>query len=146
MAITADNASNNMTFLKELGHTCNQNSIGFDYKKNHIRCLAHIINLTTQEILKYLKAGDAIDENEILMGISQQNNNIETIPKLRKLIVKIRSSPQRREEFRRRCDLHSSVNPSIKVLNLVLDVKTRWNSIFLMLECALKLRDVSNLN
>ena len=66
------------------------------------------------------------------MGISQQNNNIETIPKLRKLIVKIRSSPQRREEFRCWCDLHSSVNPSIKVLNLVLDVKTRWNSTFLI--------------
>jgi hypothetical protein len=145
MGITADNAANNVTFLKELEYTCNQNNIDFDYKKNHVRCLAHIINLTTQEILKYIKGDDARDENEILSEISE-NKNLETIPKLRKLIVKIRSSPQRREAFARRCDLHSSINPNIKSLNLILDVRTRWNSTYLMLDRALKLREVCILN
>ena len=137
MAITADNASNNHTFVKEIEYVCNENNINFHHKKNYVRCLAHIINLTSQEILKFIKAGEAQEENEILTELSQ-NNNIEIIPRLRKLIVKIRSSPQRREKFAKRCDLYSSER-----LNLILDVRTRWNSMYLMLNRALKLKEVS---
>lgn len=36
--------------------------IKFDHKKNNIRCLAHIINLMVQEILKNIKAGDGQEE------------------------------------------------------------------------------------
>ena len=46
MTITADNAANNTTFLKELEYVCHQKEIKFDHKKNNIRCLAHVINLT----------------------------------------------------------------------------------------------------
>jgi len=46
-----------------------------------------VINLTTQEILKFIKAGEAQDENTILEEISE--GFIDIIPKLRKLIVKI---------------------------------------------------------
>jgi len=52
--------------------------------------------------------------------------------------VKIRASPQRRERFFRQCNLYSD----IKELNLILDVKTRWNSTYLMLQRALNLREV----
>ena len=41
-----------------------------------------------------LKAGEAQNENEILKEISNGNDDINVIPKLRKLIVKIRASPQ----------------------------------------------------
>ena len=96
-----------------------------------------MINLTTQEILKFIKAGEAQDENTILEEISE--GFIDIIPKLRKLIVKIRSSPQRRTRFSRQCEIHHN-----EPLNLILDVKTRWNSTYLMLERAKKLRNVSN--
>jgi hypothetical protein len=143
MAITADNAANNNTFLRELEYVCCQKEIKFNHKKNNIRCLAHIINLTVQEILKNVKAGDAQEEDELLAIVSQEeqedNVNVEIISKLRRLIVKIRSSPQRKERFARRCEFFS-----IKSLNLILDVKTRWNSTYLMLDRALKLREVSN--
>lgn len=144
MAITADNAANNNTFIKELGCICSRKKIDFDYKKNNIRCLAHIINLTVQEILKYVKAEDAQEEDKILESISQEdqvNSNVEIIPKLRRLIVKIRSSPQRKEKFSRHCEFYLNNNS----LNLILDVKTRWNSTYFMLDRALKLRDVSKL-
>ena len=126
---------------------CTNNNINFDYKKNHVRCLAYIINLTSQEILDKANAGEAQEEDAILAETEiSQNNNIEIIPKLRKLIVKIRCLPQRREKFARRCDLYSNNNEDIKSLNLILDVRTRWNSTYLMLERALKLKEVNKCN
>jgi hypothetical protein len=106
-----------------------------------VRCLAHIMNLTCQEILKNIKAGEAQAENEILEEISKGNNDINVIPKLRKLIVKIRASPQRRERFNRQSNLYTTNS-----LTLMLDVRTRWNSTYLMMERALKLREVSNIS
>src|SRR2546427_11592377 len=97
------------------------------------------MNLICQEILKNIKAGEAQDEDEILKEISNGNDDINVIPKLRKLIVKIRASPQRKERFDRQSNLYSRNS-----LNLILNVKTRWNSTYLMLECALKLQEVSN--
>ncbi|EXX59676.1 hypothetical protein RirG_186940 [Rhizophagus irregularis DAOM 197198w] len=142
MTITADNAANNNTFLRKLEYVCRQKEVKFDHKKNNIRCLAHIINLTVQEILKNIKAGDAQEEDELLELVSQEeqedNVNVEIIPKLRRLIVKIRSSPQQKEKFARRCEFFS-----IQSLNVILDVKTRWNSTYLMLDRILKLREVS---
>ena len=143
MTITADNAANNNTFLKELEYVCHQKEIKFDHKKNNIRYLAHVINLTVQEILKNIKAGDAQEEDELLELVSQEEQeddvNVEIIPKLRLLIVKICSSPQQKEKFARRCKFFS-----IQSLNVILDVKTRWNSTYLMLDRALKLREVSS--
>jgi hypothetical protein len=72
-----DNAANNNTFLKVIENKCDENYIDFNYKKNYVRCIAHIINLAVQEILKYLKADVIHDENDIL-----NNNYIETIPKV----------------------------------------------------------------
>ena len=103
--------------------------------------------MTSQEILDKANAGEAQEEDAILAETEiSQNNNMEIIPKLRKLIVKIRCSPQRREKFARRCDLYSNNNEDIKSLNLILDVRTRWNSTYLMLERALKLKEVNKYN
>jgi len=133
--------SNNDTFLKELSAICLEDNINFHHEENHVRCLAHIMNLTCQEILKNIKAGEAQAENEILEEISKGKNDINIIPKLRKLIVKIRASPQRRERFNRQSNLYTTNS-----LTLMLDVRTRWNSTYLMMERALKLREVSNIS
>jgi hypothetical protein len=122
-------------FLKEVEIGCTERNIYFHHSKNHVRCLAHVINLTTQEILKHIKAGEAQDERIILEADSGEFINI--LPKLRKLIVKIRSSPQRQARFLCQCQIHNEDK-----LNLILDIKTRWNSTYLMLERAQKLRDV----
>ena len=145
MAIALDNASNNNTFLKELGSICEKKNINFNHEKNRVRCLAHIINLAVQENLKHVKTGEAEEENVILSELSEKskNNNMGVISKLRKLIVKIRSLPQKREKFSRHCTDCNINNDDQKSLNLILDVRTRWNSTFLMLNRALKLREVS---
>jgi hypothetical protein len=54
------------------------------------------------------------------------------------LVVKIRSSPQRREKFSKQCK-----TSDLKDLQLIRDVATRWNSTFDMLDRAYELRQVS---
>ncbi|EXX67074.1 hypothetical protein RirG_117710 [Rhizophagus irregularis DAOM 197198w] len=77
------------------------------------------MNLTVQEILKQIKAEEAQDEDMILEEFcnSRTTHTYEMIPKLRRLIVKIRASPQRCARFSSQCDLYEDV----KNLNLVLD-------------------------
>ena len=73
MAVTTDNASNNLTFLQEVS-TELDDSIKFDNYNQHVRCLAHIINLAAQEVLKSLKAISSISDNEFL---DEETNNNE---------------------------------------------------------------------
>jgi len=56
---------------------------------------------------------------------------------LRKLIVKIRSLPQRHERFQQQL-----VAAKLLLLELIPDVKTRWNLAELMIERALELWQV----
>ncbi|GBC28488.2 ribonuclease H-like protein [Rhizophagus irregularis DAOM 181602=DAOM 197198] len=103
LAITADNAANNTTLLKELENVCGRNEINFNHKRNHVRCLAHIINLTSQEILRHIKAASEVqEENDILTETENSQSGVEVIPKLRKLIFKINLSPQQSEKFAQR--------------------------------------------
>ncbi|GES80463.1 ribonuclease H-like domain-containing protein [Rhizophagus clarus] len=75
MACTTDNASNNDTLMKAL-------------------------EKTSQDALSTLKVRYVENENKLL-----NNDEVsEIIPKLRKLVIKIHVSPQRREKFSRQCE------------------------------------------
>ena len=74
--------------------------------------MAYIINLAAQDALFSLKIRYIENEDEIL---NQNNEIVEVIPKLRKLVVKILASPQRREKFARQCE---AANLPIKNLSL----------------------------
>ena len=74
-----------MTFLKVLEEACIERHIDFHHKRNHVQCIAHIMNLAVQEILKYIKGDNAQEENDILMELSSGDDNIvDIIPKVRK--------------------------------------------------------------
>lgn len=81
-AITCDNASNNDTFMKHLESDCQNKSIFFDAMNNHCRCIAHIMNLAVQDILKQIKSGDAETEDVILDNIDITVTAGEVIPKV----------------------------------------------------------------
>ncbi|CAG8737180.1 27045_t:CDS:1 [Racocetra persica] len=55
-AITSDNATNNDTLMKYLEDIYRSKNILFDANKFHCHCIAHILNLVVQDILKHLKA------------------------------------------------------------------------------------------
>ena len=77
--ITSDNASNNDTFMKYLEIFCKEENICFDAIDSHCRCMAHIINLAVQDILKQIKAGEAQNEDDILESMDSTG---EIIPKV----------------------------------------------------------------
>lgn len=79
MACTTDNASNNDTLINALQTTCQSRNIGFTAHNNHVRCLAHVINLAAQAALSKLKVGYIENESEIL---EQDNEISEVIPKV----------------------------------------------------------------
>jgi hypothetical protein len=66
------------------------------------------------------------------------------VGKLHNIIVFICRTPQRRQKFKDQPDLqHLSAGGMSEFdhLNLIVDNATRWNSLYLMIDRALKLRD-----
>ena len=54
MGITANNASNNSTFMTSLSIWAAENVVNFNKKEQHIRCFAHSINLSVKVALSCL--------------------------------------------------------------------------------------------
>src|SRR5262249_1836596 len=103
LAITTDNATNNNTFLRSLEEKCRGWGISFDRKSRHVRCMAHIINLAVNDFLDKLNSSpkeseDAYDERYI-----PDAQSAGFMPRLRKLVVEVRSSVQHLEQFADRC-------------------------------------------
>ncbi|XP_077237332.1 zinc finger BED domain-containing protein RICESLEEPER 1-like [Tasmannia lanceolata] len=114
--ITVDNASSNDTavgYLKK--KISNRNGFILDGEFFHMRCCAHILNLIVKD------------------GI---NEVIESISRIRGAVRYIRSSPSRLGRFKSCVEKERITCKS----SLCLDVPTRWNSTYLMLETALKFR------
>ncbi|XP_062109554.1 zinc finger BED domain-containing protein RICESLEEPER 2-like [Humulus lupulus] len=81
----------------------------------HMRCCAHILNLVVSDGLKEMSGA---------------------ISSIRNAVRFVRSSPARLKRFKEAC---KDVNVESKAL-LCLDVVTRWNSTYMMLEVALKFK------
>ncbi|CAA7050258.1 unnamed protein product [Microthlaspi erraticum] len=80
-----------------------------------MRCGAHILNLVVR---------DGLEEKKT------------TISRIRAAVKYVKSSPAREHKFRE-CLLHLKLTSTAGVC---LDVETRWNSTYLILESALKLK------
>jgi hypothetical protein len=79
MACTTDNATNNDTLMSILETVCKSKNIEFTAYDNHVRCLAHVINLAAQAALSKLKVGYVEHESEILDDNGEIN---DVIPKV----------------------------------------------------------------
>nr|XP_043638218.1 zinc finger BED domain-containing protein RICESLEEPER 2-like [Erigeron canadensis] len=77
----------------------------------HVRCIAHNMNLIVQE------------------GLSHIGGSVDSI---RAVVKYIRQSPQRLKKFREYAQLEKCTSTQ----SLILDVPTRWNSTYMMLETA----------
>ncbi|KAM3281102.1 hypothetical protein P3S67_028122 [Capsicum chacoense] len=111
--VTVDNASSNSVCVAELSKQLTKwgtNLLGG--KHLHVRCMTHIINLVVQD------------------GIKEANISIERI---RQAVRYIRQSPARWKNFQECC-----VDENLAKKSLCLDVPTRWNSTYLMLNRAIE--------
>ncbi|KAL4394409.1 hypothetical protein AHAS_Ahas02G0149100 [Arachis hypogaea] len=114
--VTVDNATSNdgaILYLKKRLNAWNSLILKGDYL--HMRCCAHILNLIVKDGLKEID---------------------DSITRIRNAVKYVKSSPMRCESFKA-CIERESINYKGLVS---LDVETRWNSTYLMLEAALKLR------
>ncbi|GFZ07045.1 hypothetical protein Acr_18g0012150 [Actinidia rufa] len=112
--LTVDNASSNDTTLKFLmKRTKEWKGTILGHEHLHMRCCAHILNLIVVE------------------GLKEENRSIDRV---RDVVRYVRSSPQRLESFKT-CVEKEKIDCSQTVC---LDVSTRWNSTYLMLEVAIK--------
>lgn len=116
--ITVDNASSNdvaISYLKDRME--DQNSHPLKGEHLHVRCCAHIINLVVTDGLKDLH---------------------DSISKIRSVVRYVRAIPSRLDRFKI-CIKETRMQD---VCSVQLDVPTRWNSTYTMLESALKFQKV----
>lgn len=112
-----------------------------------LRCLGHVINLAAKAYL----FGKDIEEIETNAEVYRENSEVlkelqlwrkrGPVGKLHNIVVFICRTPQRREKFKEILHLSAEHIGEFDHLSLVADNATRWNSLYLMIERALKLRD-----
>ncbi|KNA24520.1 hypothetical protein SOVF_015220 [Spinacia oleracea] len=112
--ITVDNASSNDVGIAHLRERLNSwDGCILNGEFLHMRCASHILNLIVRDGLK--ECG-------------------RSVLKLRTAVKYVRSSPARLQRFKACVQQEKIENKSL----MCLDVETRWNSTFLMLESVLK--------
>ncbi|OQD59907.1 hypothetical protein PENPOL_c052G02450, partial [Penicillium polonicum] len=140
--LTTDNASNNKTLATAL-----QQALSDDTIITRIPCLAHVIQLSLNQLLARIKAVPLNESAEtrwtekqlrLAQENAKQSQISSTLNKVRYLAIYVNASPQRRETF------YNLQATNIKIVPIQ-DVKTRWNSTFLMLRRAKRLRAIFSL-
>ncbi|RDB14951.1 putative AC transposase [Hypsizygus marmoreus] len=135
--ITCDNASNNLTMLKEFGRCMNTNNArknmkSWEYKACHIRCLAHIINLATQAVIgtySKTKHFDPTNPDDHVPDTTALRR--DEVGLVRAIVVKARSSAKCKERFK-----SIQLREKIVALMLLIDMVVRWSSTYIMLKRA----------
>lgn len=123
VAITTDNASNNIAAIKMMDKSIELTSVNFGLI--HYKCVAHIFDLGVKSAMKELK---------------------DIVRPVRDAVMAVRCSRKRKEAFNnKQKDLIDTGEQLTKQpLELIEDVDHRWNSLFALLERALLLRDSIN--
>ncbi|GBC14125.2 ribonuclease H-like protein [Rhizophagus irregularis DAOM 181602=DAOM 197198] len=104
LAVACDNASNMDVMLDKISQSLAKKSITFDPKNQCVHCFAYVINLAAKKLIDNLQVPLLYeDENSFEEAEDTEDNLKDTIYKLRKVIVKIRASPQRRKKFKQQC-------------------------------------------
>ncbi|KIM78715.1 hypothetical protein PILCRDRAFT_56284, partial [Piloderma croceum F 1598] len=105
---TLDNASNNGTFMQELGILLNSRDISFDAKDRRIMCFPHIVNICYQHIIKEFTNIELADIEEIRLTTLPNLTNTpsyedavkrDPVARGRNVVRILRSSGQRRDAF-----------------------------------------------
>ncbi|CEJ54941.1 hypothetical protein PMG11_01227 [Penicillium brasilianum] len=145
LSMTTDNATNNNSLMLNVQETIQSQSRS-DTLIFRVPCIAHVIQLSLNELLRKLKVTPHNKEIELEWSderthsfqtkrSSSSKQITDTLKKfkIRGLAVFINTSPQRREAF---MALQTKESPLIPIQ----DIQTRWNSSFMMLNRAKRLQ------
>ncbi len=134
-----DNTSNNDTALFELSK-----SISFDSLKKQLRSTGHIINLAVNAFLygqdpKDIERKLTFDQSEVSrLTLWRQRG---AVGKLRNLVFHITRFPRRRAIFDKCQEENLALADHDKIYALICDGRVRWNSTYMMIEQAIKLKN-----
>jgi hypothetical protein len=118
-----------------------QYQIAYNAEHHRLRCNSHIINLAAQSFLFYTDNKALADENNTSLLTTPTELEIQQwrqkgpLGKLYNIVVYIQRSTQRLANFR---ELSGG-------RNLIRDNSTRWNSWYIMISTATKLKTAINL-
>jgi hypothetical protein len=99
--------------MRKLVPLFEEREIPFDAKNNRIHCFPHIINIVAQHVIKKISSSVAADTDDAFIFEKPRDPEINRVPpasfadacasdplaRIRKIIVAIRASGQRRDEF-----------------------------------------------
>jgi len=136
LGVTADNASNNSTMLAHMEEYYNEtySDTGFSVAWNQVECMAHVLNLGAQQILKKFK--QPVDKDTYEAGSDSSDDMVTAISRLSFLCRKIRLAPKLRRLLEKVC-----TEKEVKYLVPIIDVVTRWNSTYDMSVRAVEIKD-----
>jgi hypothetical protein len=145
-----DNASNNGTMMKELDQLLLARDIPFDAADRKIMCYSHVVDLSSGRVISAWNDGSHQMDGED----DSDSPPSDPIAHARKVVHAIRGSGMRREAFEEvivngntKGWFKSGQPPKtiqIKNLQLLRDVRTRWDSEYHMLNRLRELRPVCN--
>ncbi|KAF8180268.1 hypothetical protein K438DRAFT_1446613, partial [Mycena galopus ATCC 62051] len=145
IAFVMDNATNNDTLVDAFAAKCRKLNIPFESEHARMRCMPHTIHLAALKLLEAIgaltkeerkkAAGNSRESayqdsaTESLSAAAEQaaslTESLLIVFKLRKIVRHVRSSPQRREKWKKEIkDLNADSGAEDSVLMLILDVKT----------------------
>lgn len=148
---TLDNAGNNGTMMRHLETMLGDRDIAFDAVDRKIMCFAHVVDLSSKQVTR--NADNTVDDD----GDGSLESDEETaisgpITRGRNVVRVIRGSGMRRDAFEEvikdgnKRGWFKAGRPlkvvQIKPLQLLRDVRTRWDSIYLMLNRLHEMRPV----
>ena len=164
---TLDNLTTNDKMLEHLESLFEEREIfSFDAKDNRIMCFPHIINIAVQHVLKKMSKVEAPDNEDDSEDLIEKSNADEgrgfgqtfeaacaqdPIDRLRKIVMTIRASGQRRDAFNAWIDtgnmsglfVINNCPVEIEPNQLLRDVVTRWDSTYQMIKRCIEMRLVS---
>jgi hypothetical protein len=136
LGVTADNASNNSTMLAHMEEYYSKKypEAGFSVAWNQVECMAHVLNLGAQQILKEFK--QPVDKETYEASSDSSDDMVTAVSRLSFLCRKIRLAPKLRRLLEKVCN-----EKEVKYLVPIIDVVTRWNSTYDMLVRAVEIKD-----
>lgn len=120
----------------------------------HSRCFPHVINIAVQTALAHLSrpAGNESSIEGVSNGTSSQETDEYTaalegdpVATCRRLVNACRASGQRRADFRSVIvdgNAEGEFHSTLRAVQLLRDVETRWSSTYLMIDRVLELNEV----
>lgn len=152
---TLDNASNNTTMMEDIAlEMIEGRDLEFDAEDRQIMCFGHIVELSSGRVVR-AASGNVDDRDD--ESSSDSDNSLDTSNLIAKAHVAVRAI---RGSGLRRCAFDNVVRDGnanrwfrqgqppkivqLKQLQLLRDVRTRWDSVYQMLKRLREMRPVSS--